>query len=464
VLKERDVLDALPSQGFLREYVHFAMSCTDAHAAYHLACGLIGLSQAVPPSYLIPFASPIYSNMFTMVVGDSSRSRKTTAINIIQNMLREAIPGSVGETPGSTEGVSESLRANPRQVIIYGEFGEFLAKAENGYLMPLKTAYTSAWDCSPMGRATANSRRGMVTDPRLSLLCGVATDLLERHTEQADWTGGFLARFLTFHAEPERVLASMPIPNRQQKDQLTNWLRQLADPMLIPGQCNWLDAPEKLVWDQWWASMKPMRDSANRRAQAACARAGALAQKVALLLAWDLGEGRTGHDFHVGREAVESAIKITNLHIQSVLELGERVTGNKDMRDRAMVLRAIGDKLVPLGVIIKNTDMLKKRIKDVVESLLEERSIEAVASGNLVFYRQTPESHQRLVQIADQVTQASNAGELDGLGMDGNQQVAKVLPLLPRPVQDPALGGDATQPNISDEEDDDLSYYDSLPM
>jgi hypothetical protein len=302
----------------------------------------------------------------------------------------------------------------------------------------------------------------MVTDPRLSLLCGVATDLLERHTEQADWTGGFLARFLTFHAEPERVLASMPIPNRQQKDQLTHWLRQLADPMIIPGQCDWLDAPERLVWDQWWASMKPMRDSANRRAQAACARAGALAQKVALLLAWDLGEGRSGRDFYVGREAVESAIKITNLHIQSVLELGERVTGNKDMRDRAMVLRAIGDKLVPLGVIIKNTDMLKKRIKDVVESLLEERSIEAVASGNLVFYRQTPESHQRLVQIADQVTQASNSGELGDLGLDGTQQVAKVIPMLPRTTVDPTFADGPDSTSVDDDED--LAYYDSLPM
>ncbi len=458
MLKERDVLDALPPTGFLREYVHFAMSCTDAHAAYHLACGLIGLSQAVPPSYLIPFASPIYGNMFTMVVGDSSKSRKTTAINIIQNMMREASPGSVAETPGSTEGVSESLRANPRQVIIYGEFGEFLAKAENGYLMPLKTAFTSAWDCSPMGRATANSRRGMVTDPRLSLLCGVATDLLERHTEQADWTGGFLARFLTFHAEPERLLTSMPIPDRATKNHLTNWLRQLADPMMVPGECLWLDAPEKLIWDQWWASLKPMRDSANRRAQAACARAGALAQKVALLLAWDLGEGRTGQPFYISRESVESAIKITTLHIESVLELGERVTGNKDMRDRAMVLRAIGDRLVPLGVIIKNTDMLKKRIKDVVESLLEERSIEAVASGNLIFYRQTPESHQRLVQIADQMTEATlNGTELD-TGVD--PQVAKIIPMM-KPIMNPIIEDPFEADRFDDIHD---AEYDSLPL
>ena len=52
--------------------------------------------------------------------------------------MHDAIPGSIGETPGSQEGLYESLRAQQKQVILYGEWGEFLAKAEEGYLMALK--------------------------------------------------------------------------------------------------------------------------------------------------------------------------------------------------------------------------------------------------------------------------------------------------------------------------------------
>ena len=112
----------------------------------------------------------------------------------------------------------------------------------------------------------------------------------------------------------------------------------------------------------------------------------------------------------------------------------------------------------PLGVIIKNTDMLKKRIKDVVESLLEERSIEAVASGNLIFYRQTPESHQRLVQIADQMTEATlNGTELDG-GID--PQVAKIIPMM-KPLTNPTVE-DPFEANRFDDIHD--AEYDSLPL
>ena len=45
----------------------------------------------------------------------------------------------------------------------------------------------------------------------------------------------------------------------------------------------------------------------------------------------------------------ESALKIADLHLKSVLELGERVTGTRDMRDRATVLRYISDMPTPFG-------------------------------------------------------------------------------------------------------------------
>ena len=132
MISEQEVWDALPSRGFLRSYVEYASTTTDANIAYHVAAGLSILSQTVPTDFCVPYASPLWGNMFSLIVGDSSKSRKTASINVAQRILRDAIPGSVGEVPGSQEGLYEGLRAQPRQLIIYGEFGEFLAKAEQG--------------------------------------------------------------------------------------------------------------------------------------------------------------------------------------------------------------------------------------------------------------------------------------------------------------------------------------------
>ena len=426
LITEQQALDALPSQGFVRNFVDYASRCTDANLGYHIVGALSCLSQAVPSEYCVPYASPIYGNLYSMIVGGSSKSRKTASLNIARRVIYEAIPDSIGEIPGSQEGLYESLRGQPRQLIVYGEWGEFLAKAEEGYLMAMKTAYTSAWDCVPIGRALAKSKKGNIENPRLSLLTAVATDLLERHTEMADWTGGFLARFLTIYGEPEREFATPPVDNLLARRNMVSWLAGLATPPAAMGACLWLDDPAQVMWKEWYESLRPMREGASRRAQAACSRASAIAAKVALLLAWDIGEARSGEDWHVGIDVLEPALKITNLHVASVLELGERVTGTKDMRDRATVLRAIQLVPTPIGVILRDSEMLKRRCKEILESLEEERMIQPIRVNDVACYQQTPQAAALLAQFVHQGREAAEANEYGGA-----QVVALPPPKLP---------------------------------
>lgn len=416
MLSETEVWAALPPTGFVRSYVEYASNCTDANVAYHLAGALTCLTQAVPIDYCVPYASPLWGNMFSLIVGDSSKSRKTASINIARRVMHDAINGCIGETPGSQEGLYESLRSQQRMVVLYGEFGEFLAKAEEGYLMSLKTAYTNLWDGIPIGRALAKTRKGSIDNPRLSLLCGVATDLLERHTEQADWTGGFLARFLTLHAEPEREFATPPIDDFAKRTAVTQHLRQLATAGNPPGPCLWLDAAGEKMWNDWYESMRPMRTGANRRVAAACSRTTSIAAKTALLLAWDIGQARSGQPWHVGTTELESALKIADLHLKSVLELGERITGSRDMRDRALVLRFISEMPTPIGYVIRQSDLLKRRVKEIIDTLLEERAIVSVTVGQEQCYQKTPHLQAALVSMAEGIDSAgvmpSGGGQL----------------------------------------------------
>lgn len=399
MISEQEVWDALPSRGFVRSYVEYAQGTTDANIAYHVASALSILTQTVPVDYCVPYASPLWGNLYSLLVGDSSKSRKTAAINVAQRVLREAVPGSVGEIPGSQEGLYESLRAQQRQLIVYGEFGEFLAKSEQGYMMPLKTTLTNLWDAIPIGRALANNRRGAVQDPRLSLLCGVAPALLERHTEAADWTGGFLARFLTFYAEPERKFPTQPIDDHVKRQSIVQWIKNLSAPQTAPGRCLWLDAHGSEMWGDWWEHLQRSRDSANERVAAACSRSTSVAAKTALLLAWDIGQARSGQDWYIGEPELKSALAIANLHLDSVIELGESVTGSKDMRDRRAVLRTIGIAPTPLGVVINKSMMLKRRVMEIIDSLSEERSIRREMVNGQVCYVRTPEEHQALVEM-----------------------------------------------------------------
>jgi hypothetical protein len=388
----------------------------------------------------------------------SSGSRKTAAINIMEHLVKEVDPSAVAEQPGSTEGLAESLRAQNRQMIIYGEFGDFLSKSEQGYLNAMKAAFTSAWDCNASGRALANSRRGQVADPRLSVMGGVAVGLLEQHTVQADWTGGFMARFLTFHAEREREFDSPPLPDHNKRKMLINQYKALCDPSLTPGSCLWIQPGSKTeeIWKDWHADMRVFKATASNRAQAACSRATAIAGKVALLLEWDLGGGRSGSDFYISEEAMRSTVKIINLHLKSVIELGEMIASSKDMKDRAAVLRILGNGTLPLGLILKHGEMLKKRGREILDTLIEERMVEMVQIGNETCYRRSPENHLRLVQFAEEVS-SGNSSNKSGLG-SSQPNMAKVISLPPKPAV--GLVPDNMVFEADDDDDVDWSKYD----
>jgi K+-sensing histidine kinase KdpD len=239
---------------------------------------------------------------------------------------------------------------------------------------------------------------------------------LERHTEEADWTGGFVARFLTFYGEPERHFITPPMDDLQAKHSLAEWLRGLADfsvPMQSgeqanpPGMCKGMTPAAQQMWADWAAEEGKKTKGANTRVAASIARATSHAGKVAILLSWDIGRARSGETWHIGEAEVKSALAITSLHIKSVLELGERVTGSRDMRDRRAVLNAISSMApTPLGVIIKRAALLKRRVVEVLDSLVEEQAVAVYTSSGRLSYLQSPEA-QKLLLASDNIEEGA---------------------------------------------------------
>jgi hypothetical protein len=207
-------------------------------------------------------------------------------------------------------------------------------------------------------------------------------------------------------------------------------VKDLAAPQALPGRCLWLDKAGEELWAAWWEDMGKARDRANRRVAAACSRSTSIAAKVALLLAWDVGQARSGADWYVGEQELASALAITNLHLDSVIELGETVTGSKDMRDRRSVLRSIAEVPTPLGVIIKTSDLLKRRVSEIIDSLVEERMIRMERINGQVCYVRTPDEHQMLFDMVKS-QEAAVAGGESGNVVAMMRPLPKPSPLVP---------------------------------
>jgi len=377
MLSEQQVAEALPEKGWLRQYVEWASQCTDAPKAYHIGTGLSLLSMAAPIDYNVPFgAGPIRCNVFILLVGDSRVARKTQAIKLGASVLRNGMEEFVGEEPGSPQGLEASIRKKPKQILFYEEFGEFLAKAEEGFMLPMKTLLTRVYDCSPQGKALSKEVRGEVKNPRVSVLGGSAPEYLERHTEPTDWTGGFFSRFLVFNASRERTY-TIP-PGAPGMDDLSTGLMTIKNRPI--GPCRGLEPGRvRAMWDTYYQQQEGMAAQAARATSGALSGAPTNALKIAGLLALDDGTALMNMPWYIQEKTLGAAIKIVGMHSQSVLEIGDTLAESRDMRDRRTVLRLIDTvEPTPLSMIVNKSKLLSRRVTEILSSLLTEQTINAV--------------------------------------------------------------------------------------
>jgi hypothetical protein len=389
------VVALLPETSYLKRYVDYGKRSTDCHSAYHLLSGLSALAQTCPTDYCLNFGSPIYANLYSICVGPSTESRKSASISLTRSLLNEAIPGSVGEEPGSRENLIDSLQQNPRQVIVYSEFGAFLSQSEKGYLNPLRTTYTDAYDCNPLGRATVrkkqNNIQAVAQFPRLSILAGSTLEYLERHTEPVDWTGGFLARFLIMYAEKRERTNKVPPPKQSDRDTFVMWLKNLTSFCqfgIQRGKCLGLSPEAIQLWEVWYDTL---RAPDAMEIKGAVARSYAQALKIALILAWDFGAGRGKDDFYIGVMELKAATAIVDLHVRSIIRIGEGLAPSQDMRNRKTVLECLRNGPAPLGDMIKASRLTRRRTQEMVETLLEEGTITVYQENGVAgqWYRNT---------------------------------------------------------------------------
>lgn len=123
---------AFPENHFVTSYIEYAAKRTDAAYDYHEVIALIDLACATPrlTAKLAPYPHGLATNLYALIVGTSTTSRKSTAIEAGEDLLDRAMPQITLPSQFSPEGFIEVLAHRPSQasVWIVDEFGEMLEK------------------------------------------------------------------------------------------------------------------------------------------------------------------------------------------------------------------------------------------------------------------------------------------------------------------------------------------------
>lgn len=228
------------------------------------------------------------TNLFAVLVGDSSSGRKGTAGGIAREVMTAAYPewnDLVVAGLGSGEGLVTHLsprdgRAEHRALVMESEFARLLtAMTRDG--SSLSPMLRDAWDGVPMGRVLARESK-IVKFHHVGVLAHITPVELRARLTSTDAANGFGNRFLWLAVRRTKLL---PFPTSPRDLVPAHLLARIHDAIVeaqTPGEARWSPAARD-AWEDFYLQVA-MRDAPGLFG-AMVARAEAQVSRLALLYA-----------------------------------------------------------------------------------------------------------------------------------------------------------------------------------
>ncbi len=214
----------LAKSGFLRQYETDMRTYTDAPDIYHPACAyaVFGalLTRYKYRACLQGGMPARWTNLWIILLGDSGDARKTTAIAMANDILMRVDDKVLGPTDGSPEGFLAHLakchretKNNASTILVAGEFSTMLTQMQRNYSASMKPLLMDFYDVPALFKRALVKTQFEIPQPRVSMLGGIASELMPLLTKQEDWLGGFFSRCILVHGQRTREMKRSTTPS-----------------------------------------------------------------------------------------------------------------------------------------------------------------------------------------------------------------------------------------------------------
>lgn len=236
---------------FIKEYQDYGCKLTDADPIFHLAVSLALIAAAVGNRIWFWFGDKkLFLNLFLLLLGDSSQTRKTTCLNIGKSILHHTKPDAIFINEGSYEKILALLSKFPAGIFFYNEFMSLISMISRDYNIALKSFFTDIFDgCDIYRRQTMGGSDVEIENPAVSIAAASTIEWFQSRLPEDDYRGGFIVRFLTVQGRRKGPLIPLPPPvDQDQKGMLIKELKRLAS---ITGVAKLSDEARQLH-DAWY--------------------------------------------------------------------------------------------------------------------------------------------------------------------------------------------------------------------
>jgi hypothetical protein len=224
---------------WLRNYVEYARSITDAPLAFHVAGGLAAMAGAVGSNvwWRGGGGREQWPNLYLLLLAPSGIFRKSTSVDIPMNLLAKASPGSLLDREFTPERFIRNLADQPTSVLKESEFASLLERMKSNYMQGMKQRLTDLFDCQDsydrtlQGASGGRGERISIVRPALTILAASTLDWLVESLTETDMRSGFMPRFLFFAPtlkEAEPAGGYLAEPDRPLENWLVKTLAQMS--------------------------------------------------------------------------------------------------------------------------------------------------------------------------------------------------------------------------------------------
>lgn len=406
---------ATGKDNFIHKYISYAGSACDAAFDYHEAHALMLLSAAcfgvkldlpIHPSGLRP-------NMYFLIVGESSFTRKSTAMKLAKDIQRRAIPMVQlpnDFTPGGLE--SSLMEMCPGSAVLQvDEFkGLFTKMSKIGYMSGVREMMLTLYDDDMWlyRRADKRKQADVVTIEDVSLsVIGNITPSFITELQPGDIEDGFIARFaLVFPgSRPKRIsLDQIPPIDNKARNKLVMFLSKVLERCVTIGNvpCS-ITRDAIIALDEFHKGIESAR--LDDMLITMIERLSTMLIKVAMLIAVGELDPDTFTEVKIEKRHVKQAKIIVDRWYKSATKFIGKVGLNKnEMRMQRILSKINKERSIARSTIMRTMNVSSKEMNDVVITLLERNQIRVVEksvkeSGRMTMFLETTESNDENVQV-----------------------------------------------------------------
>lgn len=248
--------------GWLKDYEKLT-SDQESPRVFHQWCGLFALSCALGRRVFLDRGVYIlYPNLYVMLVAESGKYKKSTAIEIIESMVRRALPGmpliAQKVTPEALLLELHRRRnscGRSEAIIAAEELGVFLGgKATNLSLVQLLTKLYNCKDTLDYRTVT----HGLITAKNTwcAIIAGTTPAWLREALTDTSVEGGFTSRFIFIYGKGKVKRRAFPTMDRELQEILTDKLMEIG---MLQGAYILSDQAKKIFAS--WYEEEPSKEA-----------------------------------------------------------------------------------------------------------------------------------------------------------------------------------------------------------